>query len=73
MTDSERPTDIRILGGSPDASEIAAVTAVLTAALDEIAAEDRRRDTTRRTQWQVSQRPLRREVLSGSWTWHGRR
>jgi len=60
---SERPPEsapeIRFLGGEPSTAEIAAVTAVLTAALDELAGESRRR--------QVSQRAIRRPIPHGAW------
>lgn len=60
--------EIRILGGKATADEIAAVTAVLTAALDELASASRRSNETGRTAWQVSQRPVRAPLAHGSWS-----
>ncbi|MGE3193616.1 MAG: acyl-CoA carboxylase epsilon subunit [Microbacteriaceae bacterium] len=65
-------TDIRILGGNPDAEEIAAITAVLAAALDELAGEERRAQSTGPTAWQRSQRPIRRPLVRGAWRTSGR-
>jgi len=65
-----QPADIRILGGNPDDTEIAAVTAVLTAALDELAGEHRRAQSTGPSAWQRSQRTLR-SPLRGDWHSYG--
>jgi hypothetical protein len=43
------------------------VTAVLTAALDELAGENRRRGEAGLSAWQQSQRPLRRPLPHGTW------
>lgn len=59
--------DIRILAGNPDAIEIAAVTAVLTAALDELAGEQRRRQAAGPSAWQRSQRTVRTPLTRGDW------
>ncbi|WP_309708140.1 acyl-CoA carboxylase epsilon subunit [Pseudolysinimonas sp.] len=59
--------EIRILGGQATAEEIAAATAVLTAALDELAGESRRRGESGLTAWQVSQRPVRKPLPHGAW------
>jgi hypothetical protein len=59
--------EIRILGGSPSPEDIAAVTAVLTAALDELAGESRRSGDRGPTGWQESQRDIRRPLPFGSW------
>jgi hypothetical protein len=60
--------EIRILAGKATPDEIAAVTAVLTAALDELAGASRRSNETGRTAWQVSQRPIRSPLAHGSWS-----
>jgi hypothetical protein len=60
--------EIRILGGKATAEEIAAVTAVLTAALDELASASRRSNETGRTAWQISQRPVRAPLPHGAWS-----
>jgi len=67
MSDEQSAPDIRILGGAPDDEEIAAVTAVLTAALDELAGESRRRGDRGPTGWQESQRDIRRPLPFGAW------
>lgn len=59
--------EIRILGGSATTEEVAAVTAVLTAALDELAGESRRRREAGLTAWQVSQRDIRKPLPRGAW------
>ena len=70
---AEQPTpapstpEIRILGGSPSPEDIAAVTAVLTAALDELASESRRSGDRGPTGWQESQRDIRRPLPFGAW------
>jgi hypothetical protein len=58
---------IRILGGDPSPEDIAAVTAVLTAALDELAGESRRRGDQGPSGWQVSQRAIRTPLPFGAW------
>jgi len=68
VTSSEQPNpDIRILGGSPTPEDVAAVTAVLTSALEELGAENRRRSDSRPTAWQESQRAVRRPLPFGRW------
>jgi hypothetical protein len=59
--------DIRVLRGQPDAEELAAVTAVLTAALDELAGEQRRRQHSGMSAWQRSQRVVRTPLARGAW------
>ena len=63
----EQPeVDIRFLHGDPDAEEIAAITAVLTAALDELAGEQRRL-ASGPSAWQRSQRNVRAPLVRGAW------
>lgn len=59
--------DIRIVAGNPSAEEVAAVSAVLTAALDELAGQHRRADSGP-TGWQRSQRTLRAPLAPGTWS-----
>lgn len=66
MTSAEKP-DIRILGGNATAEEVAAVTAVIGAALDELSGERRRNGDARATAWQRSQRGLREPLRFGVW------
>jgi hypothetical protein len=65
----EQPeVDIRFLHGDPDAEEIAAITAVLTAALDELAGEQRRRQSAAPSAWARRQRPIRQPLVRGAWS-----
>jgi hypothetical protein len=59
--------DIRIMSGNPDAEEIAAVTAVVAAALDELGGEQRRRQSAGPSGWQRSQRAVRAPLVRGAW------
>ncbi|MEO8261358.1 MAG: acyl-CoA carboxylase epsilon subunit [Pseudolysinimonas sp.] len=59
--------DIRILQGNPDAAEIAAVIAVLGAALEELAGEERRAQSAGPSAWQRSQRTVRSPLVRGAW------
>ncbi len=59
--------DIRITGGHPSDEEIAALTAVLTVALDELAGEHRRRLRLTPTAWERSQRSVRTPLVPGTW------
>ena len=63
--------DIRILGGNANTEEIAAVTAVLSAALDELAGEQRRRQSAGPSAWQRSQRSVRTPLVRGAWRTSG--
>lgn len=62
--------DIRITGGQPSDEEIAALTAVLSAALDELAGEHRRQRITP-TAWERSQRGVRTPLTPGTWNTFG--
>jgi hypothetical protein len=59
--------DIRVLHGQPDHLELAAVSAVLTAALDELAGEHRRRQAHTVSAWTRSQRDVRQPLVHGAW------
>jgi hypothetical protein len=63
--------DIRVIGGDPTPEELAAVTAVVTAALDVIAGERRRQAQASQSAWQRSQRPVRSPLRRGTWTTFG--
>ena len=67
MTAHEGAPDIRILGGDPTPEELAAVTAVLTLALDELAGEHRRQRDRGTSAWEASRRPLREPLPFGAW------
>jgi hypothetical protein len=65
--DEPRPAaDIRIVSGDPTTEEVAAVTAVLAVALEQLASQHRRRDTGS-TAWERSQRSMRGLVVRGRW------
>jgi hypothetical protein len=67
-TPSDQPApDIRIVSGNPDDAEVAAVTAVLSAALDELAGEQRRRQSGGPSAWARSQRSVRSPLVRGAW------
>ncbi len=63
------PVPLRIIGGSPTGSEIAAVTAVVTAALAELADQHERNSGVRQSAWQRSQRAIRQPLTPGHGAW----
>jgi hypothetical protein len=63
--------DIRITGGHPSDEEIAAVTAVVSAALEELASESGRRQRTTATAWERGQRGVRTPMTPGAWKTFG--
>jgi Acyl-CoA carboxylase epsilon subunit len=62
-------TDLTVIGGNPDAEDLAAVTAVLAGLLDELAAEQGRRTLASSSAWARSQRTLRAPVAPGPGAW----
>lgn len=68
MTADDEPWyDIRIVGGTPSDEEIAAVTALISAALEELAGDHRRRLRVTPSAWERSQRSVRTPLSPGSW------
>ena len=63
--------DIQIVSGAPTAEEIAAVTSVLHAVLDELAASEATRAESTTTAWQRDQRGLRTTLTPGPGAWRG--
>jgi hypothetical protein len=61
--------DIVVLAGRPDAAELAAITAVLSGALEELAAERGRQEQAGPTAWNRSQRALRAPLHPGPGAW----
>ena len=61
--------DIQIIGGSPSPEEVAAVTAVLQASLDELAAAQELLNADVTSAWQRSQRQLRRPLHNARGAW----
>ncbi len=58
-----------VLSGSPTAEELAAITAVIEALLDEQGENDRKHDRSGQTGWQRSQRNLRGTLAPGYGAW----
>ena len=63
--------DIRIVRGNPTPAEVAAVTAVLSGVLEELADERGRELGTGTSAWQRSQRSLRVPLAPGHGAWRG--
>ena len=62
--------DAEILGGNPDATDLAAITAVLAGVLEELAAEQGRLEqASTQSAWQRSQRAVRAPLhpQAGAW------
>jgi hypothetical protein len=62
--------EISINAGNPSPTELAAVTAVITAALAELE-EDSRTSAARVSAWQRSQRAVRSPLTPGYGAWRG--
>ena len=62
-------TDLAVISGNPDADELAAVTAVLAEVLDELAAEQGRREQAGPSAWARSQRGIRPPIQPGHGAW----
>jgi hypothetical protein len=60
---------ITMLGGNPTTEELAAVTAVITGVLEELADEHSRAAAVGQSAWQRSQRPLRGRLQPGFGAW----
>jgi len=64
------PIEFRVISGNPNASELAAVAAVLTATIENL--EDVRRHAEEergQTAWQRAQRPVRTPLIRGAGIW----
>jgi hypothetical protein len=62
-------TDIAVISGNPDAVDLAALTAVLAGVLEELAAEQGRRESAVPSAWSRSQRGVRGTVTPGPGAW----
>jgi hypothetical protein len=71
MSETEAGTDITFLTRGVSADEVAAVTAVLTAAIAEHEADRAVRSRRGPSAWERSQRPLRTPVTPGYGAWRG--
>ncbi len=69
-SDDPVPT-ISVISGNPTPSELAAITAVLAATLEEIDEESQRAGATRTSAWQRSQRAIRVPLSPGYGAWRG--
>ena len=67
--ETSRPLAIGIVRGEPSASDLAAVTAVLEAAVEEAADENARLAVTGPSAWQRSQRSVRTPVHPAHGAW----
>jgi hypothetical protein len=61
--------DITVISGNPDTEELAAVTAVLSEVLEELAAEQGRRELAGPSAWARSQRGIRPHIQPGPGAW----
>jgi hypothetical protein len=61
--------DIEVISGNPDADELAAVTAVLAGVLDELAAEQGKREQAVTSAWARSQRAVRAPLTPAPGAW----
>ena len=61
--------DLEVISGNPDAEELAAVTAVLAGVLEELAAEQGKREQAATSAWARSQRAVRAPLIPGAGAW----
>jgi hypothetical protein len=61
--------DLAVISGNPDPEELAAVTAVLAGVLDELAAEQGKREHAAVSAWARSQRAIRAPLTPGNGAW----
>jgi hypothetical protein len=61
--------DLVVLSGNPDSDELAAVTAVLAGVLDELAAEQGKREQAVTSAWARTQKAVRTPLTPGAGAW----
>jgi hypothetical protein len=66
---AELGAQITITGGNPTGTEVAAVTAVLAAALEELSGQSALQGEAPASAWQRAQRPLRAPLHPGAGQW----
>jgi hypothetical protein len=67
---ADAPIEFRVISGNPTASELAAVTAVLTATIENLEDDQRQADEEHGpTGWQRTQRPIRTPIVHGTGSW----
>jgi hypothetical protein len=74
-SDEEAPdlaARIRVTSGSPTPEEVAAVTAVMVATLEQLAEEAFVQEDDAPSAWERSRRGLRRPLVRGEWRRFGR-
>ncbi len=69
--DQPQAPHLQIISSGANAADVAAVTAVLRAALDELAAELEIDPGVGQSAWQRSQRAIRGTISPGNGTWRG--
>jgi aryl-alcohol dehydrogenase-like predicted oxidoreductase len=62
-------TDVAVISGNPSSEELAALTAVLAEVLEELAAEQGRRESAATSAWARSQRGVRATITPGAGAW----
>ena len=63
------PVSFTVVAGDPTPAELAAVTAVVGAVLEEIASDHERATVPGVSAWQRNQRPVRQPITRGTGTW----
>lgn len=69
MSDEREPIELRIESSGASASDVAAVTAVVRAALEQLAEESAAEESTAPSAWARSQRTLRTPLHPGPGAW----
>jgi hypothetical protein len=65
------PLDYRVVSGNPTPAELGAIAAVLARALEELAADDARREVPVPSAWERGKRAIREPVFPSPGTWRG--
>jgi hypothetical protein len=65
----DAPLDFRVLSGNPTAAELAAITAVLSAMVEEAESSQRLAGSRGESAWQKSQRAIRTQLTPGYGAW----
>ncbi len=69
VSEDQVEADLAVISGNPDTTDMAAITAVLAGVLDELAAEQGRRELSTPSAWSRSQRTMRPPLQPGSGAW----
>jgi hypothetical protein len=68
-TDADGAPAFSVISGNPTAAELAALTAVLSVAIEEANAQGDRTEERNRSAWQLAQRPIRLPLARGNGAW----